>query len=69
MDKNVFLPDINNEYPHSKNKTYKENLLSLNKLVLIKFAEDETVRPAESAVNVQKKIGAQPIDIYEIKFS
>ncbi|CAM0139330.1 unnamed protein product [Umbelopsis sp. WA50703] len=49
MDKNVFLPDINNEYPHSKNKTYKENLLSLNKLVLIKFAEDETVRPAESA--------------------
>ncbi|KAJ2961014.1 hypothetical protein NQZ79_g3728 [Umbelopsis isabellina] len=49
MDKNIFLPDINNEYPHSKNKTYKENLLSLNKLVLIKFAEDETVRPAESA--------------------
>jgi palmitoyl-protein thioesterase len=50
LEKNIFLPDINNEYPIRKNKTYKANLLSLNKLVLIKFAEDETVRPAESAV-------------------
>ncbi|GAB5592947.1 hypothetical protein Unana1_07847 [Umbelopsis nana] len=49
LEKNIFLPDINNEYPIRKNKTYKANLLSLNKLVLIKFAEDETVRPAESA--------------------
>ncbi|CAO3662597.1 unnamed protein product [Umbelopsis vinacea] len=49
LEKNIFLPDINNEFPIRKNKTYKENLLSLNKLVLIKFAEDETVRPAESA--------------------
>jgi palmitoyl-protein thioesterase len=50
MNKNIFLPDINNENPLHRNKTYKQNLLSLNKLVLIKFAEDETVRPAESAV-------------------
>ncbi|KAH8551170.1 Alpha/Beta hydrolase protein [Umbelopsis sp. PMI_123] len=49
LNKNIFLPDVNNEYPLRKNKTYRQNLLSLNKLVLIKFAEDETVRPAESA--------------------
>ncbi|KAG2181595.1 hypothetical protein INT44_008410, partial [Umbelopsis vinacea] len=49
LNKNIFLPDINNEFLLHRNKTYKQNLLSLNKLVLIKFAEDETVRPAESA--------------------
>lgn len=46
-----FLPDINNEVllPSSRNASYADNLASLNKLVLVLFAQDATVVPKESA--------------------
>ncbi|KAG1751613.1 Alpha/Beta hydrolase protein [Suillus paluster] len=46
-----FLPDINNEVslPSSRNPSYADNLASLNKLVLVLFAQDKTVVPKESA--------------------
>ncbi|CAI2173438.1 5408_t:CDS:2 [Funneliformis geosporum] len=47
LKKNIFLPDINNEI--FKNETYKANLRSLNKLVLIRFTKDNTVVPKDSA--------------------
>jgi hypothetical protein len=37
LDRNIFLPDINNERP-IKNATYKANLVSLNKFVMIRSA-------------------------------
>eukprot|EP01089_Gocevia_fonbrunei_P014355 TRINITY_DN3919_c0_g2_i2.p1 TRINITY_DN3919_c0_g2~~TRINITY_DN3919_c0_g2_i2.p1 ORF type:complete len:299 (-),score=47.10 TRINITY_DN3919_c0_g2_i2:3-899(-) len=43
----IFLPDINNERS-PKNETYKKNLSSLNKFVMVKFTEDEMVQPRES---------------------
>jgi palmitoyl-protein thioesterase len=46
---NQFLADINNEYPQSLNTTYRENLVTLNKLVLILFEYDKTVVPKESS--------------------
>lgn len=46
---NRFLPDINNEVPGQRNATYKDNLTSLNSLVLVIFAKDKTVVPKESA--------------------
>jgi len=49
LERNRFLPDINNEDPLSINKTYAHNLKSLNKLVLILFSEDQTVVPKESS--------------------
>ena len=49
LDRNHFLPDINNEDPLSINETYAENLKSLNKLVLVLFSEDKTVVPKESS--------------------
>ncbi|RIA98034.1 palmitoyl-protein thioesterase 1 [Glomus cerebriforme] len=48
LQQNIFLPDINNELDN-KNETYKMNLKSLNKLVLIRFTEDITVKPKDSA--------------------
>uniref|UniRef100_A0A0N5BBS9 Palmitoyl-protein thioesterase 1 n=1 Tax=Strongyloides papillosus TaxID=174720 RepID=A0A0N5BBS9_STREA len=45
-EKNIFLADLNNE--KANNKTYKENILKLKKLVLIKFSRDEMVVPKES---------------------
>ncbi|RGB26930.1 Alpha/Beta hydrolase protein [Rhizophagus diaphanus] len=48
LQQNIFLPDINNELDN-KNETYKTNLKSLNKLVLIRFTEDITVIPKETA--------------------
>lgn len=45
---NTFLADINNEAPDSRNRTYVQNLASLNKLVLVLFTEDKTVVPKES---------------------
>lgn len=50
LRQNIFLPDINNELG-IKNETYKKNLKSLNKLVLIRFTEDITVVPKDSAVS------------------
>ena len=47
IDKCIFLPDINN-YRAIKNDTYKNNLMSLNKFVMVKFLEDSFVQPIES---------------------
>jgi len=44
--KSVFLADINNE--RHQNDTYKKNLLSLQKLVLVKFGHDLMVEPKET---------------------
>ncbi|CAG8715878.1 7586_t:CDS:2, partial [Acaulospora morrowiae] len=48
LKQNIFLPDINNEL-ENKNKTYAKNLASLNKFVLIRFTEDVTVKPRDTA--------------------
>ena len=46
---NKFLTSINNEIPETVNKTYAQNLISLNNLVLILFSDDKTVVPKESS--------------------
>ncbi len=48
MRRNAFLADINNERA-SKNALYRENLASLQRLVLLRFSEDFTVVPRDSA--------------------
>ncbi|KAK9842522.1 hypothetical protein WJX81_004226 [Elliptochloris bilobata] len=45
---NAFLADINNERG-AKNALYRENLVSLERLVLVRFSEDYTVVPRDSA--------------------
>merc|ERR1711953_173273 len=47
LDNSLFLADINNEGP-DKNVTYKENLASLDNLVLVQFTEDSIVDPKQS---------------------
>jgi len=47
LAKNIFLPDINNQLT-TKNPQYKANLLTLNKLALVKFTLDGMVQPRES---------------------
>jgi len=44
---NIFLPGLNNELA-TKNETYKRNLMSLNKFVMVKFSHDTMVTPRES---------------------
>ena len=44
-----FLASVNNERADERNATYKANLESLNKLVLVLFLQDETVVPKESS--------------------
>lgn len=44
-----FLTSINNEVEDARDDSYKANLTSLEKLVLILFTEDTTVNPKESA--------------------
>ncbi|EGD79194.1 palmitoyl-protein thioesterase 1 [Salpingoeca rosetta] len=48
LEKNIFLADLNNERA-TKNATYKQNLASLNRFVLIEFSEDTMVVPRESS--------------------
>ena len=45
---NQFLADVNNERPH-KQQQYKDNLLSLKQLVLVRFSDDNLVVPRDSA--------------------
>jgi palmitoyl-protein thioesterase len=45
-EKSIFLAEINNE--NVQNDTYKQNLLKLQNLVLIKFLKDTMVVPPES---------------------
>lgn len=45
----LFLPRLNNEFPSSRNSTYKERFSSINHLVLIMFTEDTVVVPRETA--------------------
>ena len=39
---NEFLPNINNEVPHDQHQQYKDNLMSLDKLILVRFKADST---------------------------
>ena len=50
LERNVFLPDINNEREGERNPLYKKNLSSLERLVLLKFEDDSVVEPAESSL-------------------
>eukprot|EP01015_Nassula_variabilis_P020290 TRINITY_DN3503_c0_g2_i3.p1 TRINITY_DN3503_c0_g2~~TRINITY_DN3503_c0_g2_i3.p1 ORF type:complete len:181 (+),score=56.36 TRINITY_DN3503_c0_g2_i3:32-574(+) len=43
----AYLADLNNEKP-KKNETYKEKFLSLEKLVLVRFMNDEVIYPSMS---------------------
>merc|ERR1712107_74870 len=45
--RNRFLYDINNEGP-SKQELYKTNIKQLEKFVMVRFSEEETVVPSES---------------------
>lgn len=51
LERNIFLPDINNEL-EVKNEEYKERLKSLNKFVMFMFMNDITVKPKETAVSI-----------------
>uniref|UniRef100_A0A7S0NFJ3 Palmitoyl-protein thioesterase 1 n=1 Tax=Hanusia phi TaxID=3032 RepID=A0A7S0NFJ3_9CRYP len=44
---NIFLPDINNNF-EDKKATYRDRILSLDKMVLVKFLNDTVVVPRES---------------------
>jgi len=46
-EKSLFLADINNQ-GSDKNQTYKENLMKLDHLVLVKFSQDTVVDPKGS---------------------
>ncbi|KAF9929370.1 hypothetical protein FBU30_001636 [Linnemannia zychae] len=48
LDRNIFLPDINNELP-LKNQEYRKRLMELNKLVMFLFMNDITVKPKETS--------------------
>ncbi|KAF9562917.1 hypothetical protein EC968_005046 [Mortierella alpina] len=48
LERNIFLPDINNELV-IKNATYAKRLSSINKLVMFMFEDDITVKPKETA--------------------
>lgn len=49
LSENIFLPDINNENADTRKESYKTNMISLERLVLIKFTEDFIVVPQESS--------------------
>jgi len=57
----TFLPDINNERP-LKNATYKKNILSLNKMLLIYSEVDEVVVP-NSSPWFQSYVLGQDVDV------
>lgn len=65
-EKNIFLADINNE--NGVNQTYKNNLLQLDNLVLVKFEQDEMVVPRESS-HFEFYVSGQTKDIQPLESS
>lgn len=49
LEHSAFLADINNERPEGRNETYRKNLASLERFVMVMFEEDVTVVPKQSA--------------------
>ena len=49
LKENVYLPQLNNEVEHSEMQRYKDNFLSLKKLVLIGGPDDGTIIPWQAA--------------------
>lgn len=49
LEHSAFLADINNERPGKRNRTYADNLASLERFVMLMFEDDTTVVPKESA--------------------
>ncbi|CEP12522.1 hypothetical protein [Parasitella parasitica] len=47
LEKNRFLPDLNNE--NNENLTFKKNLKSLDKFIMIRFSEDVMIKPGYTA--------------------
>ena len=47
QENSLYLADINNQGP-VKNSTYKDNLLTIDNLVLVKFNQDTIVDPRDS---------------------
>lgn len=58
----TFLADANNE-KHTKNEVYKQNLLSLNNLILVYSPLDEIIKPPISGVFGIYDHNLTPIDI------
>ena len=48
MKHNTYLKDLNNEGP-KKNANYKNRIISLNKMILVKGNKDNTITPRESS--------------------
>eukprot|EP01025_Chloroclados_australasicus_P017485 TRINITY_DN18926_c0_g1_i6.p1 TRINITY_DN18926_c0_g1~~TRINITY_DN18926_c0_g1_i6.p1 ORF type:complete len:213 (-),score=13.45 TRINITY_DN18926_c0_g1_i6:50-619(-) len=46
---NPFLPDINNEIAAARKDHYRSNLAALDRFVMVRFADDFTVVPRDSA--------------------
>jgi palmitoyl-protein thioesterase len=66
---NPFLPDLNNERA-TKNWTYRDNLASLERLVLFKFSQDVIVVPRDSSwfgfFNGQELVELKDSDLYKV---
>ncbi|KAJ3121368.1 Palmitoyl-protein thioesterase 1 [Nowakowskiella sp. JEL0407] len=60
LSKNIFLPEINNER-EKKDSTYKENLTSLKRFIMVRFSEDQMIVPPETANNNLLELKDQPI--------
>jgi palmitoyl-protein thioesterase len=51
LEKNRFLPDLNNEL--RINPKYKDNISLLDRFVMIRFSEDAMIKPGYTAVSMQ----------------
>ncbi|KAI7840948.1 hypothetical protein COHA_005378 [Chlorella ohadii] len=64
-----FLADINNEVPARRNKRYRENLASLQRLVLFLFEDDDMVVPRESShfgfYNGSRLLAMEETELYQ----
>lgn len=70
LEKNIFLPDINNEGP-SMNSLYAENIKSLDSFIMYMFEDDGIVVPRESShfgvydASVEKVVPLRDQQIYK----
>lgn len=49
LKRSVFLPALNNEYPHALSAMNKDRFTNLNGIMLIMFDKDTMIHPKETA--------------------
>lgn len=67
LERNIFLPILNNEIVHDHNKQFKDNLSSLEKCVFFMSTKDQVIKPLKSCWFGFYKYGTLSLEVLPLR--